>query len=143
MKIWLWLLPVAGWCGLLLTGCEARDNEQVDVEEVVQQDLGASPQENLGRGIVVGTLGARRESQDLPASVAGAQRVAGQVLKLEGGAYVIRESGGWEVRIPLDENTEIDRPAHVGDHIEAYLDGELRAMLIRNIDDQETDNTES
>jgi hypothetical protein len=41
-----------------------------------------------------------------------------------------------EVRLPVDENTRIDRPAHVGDWIEAQMDQAGRARIIRNIDDQ-------
>jgi hypothetical protein len=58
----------------------------------------------------------------------------GQVLGLEGGAYVIKSSSGQEARVPLDENTSVDRPAHVGDHIEVYFDASHRAIQIRNID---------
>jgi hypothetical protein len=64
----------------------------------------------------------------------------GHVIALEGGAYVLRIPGGAEHRIPLDENTRIDRPAHVGDKIEAFLDRGGRAVLIRNID-HESDYT--
>ncbi len=61
----------------------------------------------------------------------------GQVTAVEGGAYVILEFGGVERRIAHDENTRIDRPAHVGDRIEAFVDGKGRAVLIRNIDQDE------
>ena len=33
-----------------------------------------------------------------------------------------------------DENTRIDRPAHVGDRIEVFADDKGRAVLIRDID---------
>jgi hypothetical protein len=36
-----------------------------------------------------------------------------------------------------DENTRIDRPAHVGDWVEVFVDGKGRAVLIRNIDHDE------
>jgi hypothetical protein len=58
----------------------------------------------------------------------------GSVLLLEGGAYVLRLPDGSERRVALDENTRIDRPAHVGDRVEAFLDDSGRAVLIRNID---------
>ena len=90
-------------------------------------------QELMGRGIVRGTLGAHPEWQ---ASVNPTQQdaVIGQVLKLEGGAYVIQEVDGTQRRLPLDENTRIDRPAHVGDRIQAWIDDRDRAVLIRNVD---------
>ena len=93
-------------------------------------------QEHLGRGIVVGTLGAQQERLGAPIAVGSPQVVVGQVLQLEGGAYVVRQFDGAERRLSLDENTRIDRPAHVGDRIEAYLDGSGRALYIRNIDQE-------
>lgn len=41
---------------------------------------------------------------------------------LEGAAYLIRDTQGKEIRIPHGQNTRIDRPAHVGDHIQSWLD---------------------
>jgi hypothetical protein len=95
--------------------------------------VGPSDQELMGEGIVRGTLGTHPEWQArlVPA---GATAVAGQVLELEGGAYVIQQGDGGQQRLPLDENTRIDRPAHVGDRIQAWLDDRGRALLIRNID---------
>ena len=93
-------------------------------------------QEHLGRGIVAGTLGAQQEHVGAPIAMGSAQVVAGQVLQIEGGAYVVRQFDGAERRLPLDENTRIDRPAHVGDRIEAYVDGSGRALHIRNIDQE-------
>ena len=41
-----------------------------------------------------------------------------------------------EVRLSVDENTRIDRPAHKGDWIDAYVNEAGRAVVIRNVDDQ-------
>ena len=90
-----------------------------------------SPQEALGVGIVQGTLGAQSA---VAASRPSATSVKVQVLAIEGGAYVVRDIEGQESRLPLDENTTIDRPAHVGDWVGAYLDSGGRATTIRNID---------
>lgn len=40
---------------------------------------------------------------------------------------------GQDIRIPHDENTKIDRPAHVGDHIQSWLNHRDRAVVIRNL----------
>ncbi|SPP64581.1 hypothetical protein [Nitrospira lenta] len=90
-------------------------------------------EESLGVGIVRGTLGVQSEGQVRLAQPAGAS-LQGAVLLLEGGAYVLSLSDGSERRVALDENTRIDRPAHVGDRVEAFLDDSGRAVLIRNID---------
>jgi len=55
-------------------------------------------------------------------------------MAVEGGAYVIQDVSGVERRVAHDENTRIDRPAHVGDRVEVFVDGKGRAVLILNID---------
>ena len=96
-----------------------------------------SEQEDLGQGIVRGTLGAQLAGDGrlpIPPHVVA---LTGQVTAVEGGAYVIREASGIEQRVAHDENTRIDRPAHVGDRIELYIDHKGRAMLIQNIEQRE------
>jgi len=98
---------------------------------------GTSRQEDLGQGIVRGTLGAQPTGNvpaTLPTLPANFISFKGQVTAIEGGAYVLREVSGIEHRVAHDENTQIDRPAHVGDRIEAFLDARGRAVIIRNID---------
>ncbi|MGC4097424.1 MAG: hypothetical protein QM706_09940 [Nitrospira sp.] len=92
-----------------------------------------STQEYLGMGIVSGTLG-EQQRVALCAGEPSSISVVGQVLALEGGAYLIRNNQGQEIRLPHDENTRIDRPAHVGDRIQSWLDRQGRAVLIRNLD---------
>lgn len=92
----------------------------------------ATRQEDLGKGIVWGTLGAME--QPGPTVGPAPPIITGQVTGLEGAAYVVRQSDGRESRIPHDENTRSDRPAHLGDRIEAVLDAGGRATRIRNID---------
>ena len=111
--------------GLSTAGCDNQDTES--------RATPGSSQEERGLGIVQGTLGAQRAGTT---STPGAAIVKGQVLTIEGGAYVVREFGGQERRLALDENTAIDRPAHIGDSIEAHLDPDTRTILIRNIDQE-------
>jgi hypothetical protein len=94
---------------------------------------GQSSQEYLGMGIVSGTLGEQQRVAlcvGEPSSIS----VVGQVQALEGGAYLIRDARGQEIRVPHDENTRINRPAHVGDRIQSWLDHHGRAVLIRSLD---------
>lgn len=103
------------------TGCEIRET-------------GSNlQQEARGVGIVQGTLGVLGGAS-VPPHASAVMR--GQVLELEGGALIARSSSGEEVRVPVDENTSADRPAHVGDHIEVHFDAGHRAIQIRNIDRQ-------
>ena len=98
---------------------------------------GTSTQEDLGRGIVQGTLGAQPASDVRLARPTSTVSFTGQVVAIEGGAYVVQEVSGLERRVAHDENTRIDRPAHVGDWVEVFVDGKGRAVLIRNIDHDE------
>ncbi len=115
------MMPVLG-VSLLAPGCNGTRT---------------SGQEDLGQGIVRGTLGAQLAGNGrlpIPPHVVA---LTGQVTAVEGGAYVIRETSGIEQRVAHDENTRIDRLAHVGDRIEAYIDHKGRAVLIQNIDPRE------
>lgn len=91
---------------------------------------GPSTQEDLGRGIVRGTLGAQPAGVTRLAMPTDTASFIGQVTAIECGAYVIQEASGVERRVTHDENTRIDRPVHVGDRVEAFLDGGGRAVLI-------------
>jgi hypothetical protein len=91
-------------------------------------------QENLGLGIVAGTSGYQEIRKDLALPDTYSQSIEGQVMKIEGAAYVVQDATEHEHRIPLDQNTTIDRPAHVGDWIQAFLDKRGRSIHIRNID---------
>jgi hypothetical protein len=106
---------------VLVTGC---------AQSVMQRQ---PSQEDLGIGIVSGTLG-EQQRVALCAGEPSSMSVVGQVQALEGGAYLIRDAQGQEIRVPHDENTRIDRPAHVGDRIQSWFDRHGRAVLIRNLD---------
>lgn len=107
---------------LCVTGC---------AQSVLQEH---SSQEDLGMGIISGTLGAQRQSA-VPAGDQSPGSLVGQVQAVEGGAYLVRDARGYEHRIPHDENTKIDRPAHVGDRIQSWFDRHGRALLIRSLDE--------
>ena len=98
---------------------------------------GISKQEDIGQGIVQGTLGAQQTGDVRLAMPTNVLSLIGQVTAVEGGAYVVQEVSGIERRVAHDENTRIDRPAHVGDRIEAFVDDKGRAVLIRNVDQDE------
>lgn len=94
---------------------------------------GHSSQEYLGIGIVSGTLG-EQQRVALCAGEPSSTSVVGHVQALEGGAYLIQDAQGRDIRIPHDENTRIDRLAHVGDRIQTWFDRQGRAVLIRSLD---------
>ncbi len=95
-----------------------------------------SHQAALGQGIVEGTKGYQQLQEDSMMRNGAVTKVRGQVQAIEGAAYVVHTNGQNEVRLPFDENTGIDRPAHKGDWIDAYVNESGRAIVIRNVDDQ-------
>ena len=95
-----------------------------------------SHQAALGQGIVEGTKGYQQLQEDPTMKKGIVTKVRGQVQYIEGAAYVVHTNNQMEVRLPVDENTVIDRPAHKGDWIDAYVNEAGRAMFIQNVDDQ-------
>ncbi len=95
-------------------------------------------QADIGLGIVEGTKGYLQIQNEILLMKGPMRRVQGQVFQIEGAAYVVHMNERIDVRLPVDENTRIDRPAHVGDWIEAQIDQDGRTRIIRNIDDQIT-----
>jgi hypothetical protein len=93
-------------------------------------------QADIGFGIVEGTKGYQQLQEDLMMRNGVVKSVRGQVHHIEGAAYVVHTEAHSEVRLPVDENTRIDRPAHKGDWIDAYVNEAGRAIVIRNVDDQ-------
>jgi len=126
----------SGWLGIIclfvlgVSGCVTEP--EVKTDSAFIHDL---KQEQLGLGIVLGTRGYQEVQKDL-ALPSSAQTTEGQVVAIEGAAYIVRAINEAEHRIPFDQNTTIDRPAHLGDWIEAYLDNHGRAIHIRNIDEE-------
>ena len=51
----------------------------------------------------------------------GGRTIRGEVLRVEGGNYFIKDGGGKEVRLHTDKTTEILRPIQQGDQIEAMV----------------------
>jgi hypothetical protein len=95
-----------------------------------------SHQVALGLGIVEGTKGYQQLQEDPTMRNGVVKKVRGQVHHIEGAAYVVLTKTQNEVRLSVDENTRIDRPAHKGDWIDAYVNEAGRAVVIRNVDDQ-------
>jgi hypothetical protein len=56
-----------------------------------------------------------------PVQPAGAQTISGEVLKIEGATYVIRDGFGKEVHLRVDENSKIEGAPKVGDRVEAKV----------------------
>jgi hypothetical protein len=87
-------------------------------------------------GFVLG-LGAGSFAADAPAGAkagkdaAGAKTVNGEVLKIDGENYVVKDSAGKEVKLHVNAQTKKDGDIKVGDKIEAQADGSGHATSIK------------
>ena len=123
-KKWRLSVVYIGLFSLAVVGCAAQSGEMT------------TRQADIGLGIVEGTKGYQEVQRRAMLSSQGGATINGQVISLEGAAYIVRTLKDTEVRLPFDENTKIDRPAHVGDWIQASVDEDGLARFIQNIDDQ-------
>jgi len=123
MKKWVMCLGLFT-VGMAFIGC-ATHLQEANTRQV-----------DIGFGVVEGTKGYQQFQEDLMTRNDAVRKVRGQVHRIEGAAYVVYTETHIDVRLPVDENTRIDRPAHKGDWIDAYVNESGRAILIRNVDDQ-------
>ncbi len=65
------------------------------------------------------------------AATKGSHLVSGEVVRVDGATYVVKEKGGKEVSLQTDEKTE-KAPISKGDHISANVDKQNRALWIRS-----------
>lgn len=57
--------------------------------------------------------------------------VSGEVVRVDGAMYVVKEKGGKEVRLQTDERTE-KSPIKKGDRISANVDDQNHALWVRS-----------
>ncbi|MER3423423.1 MAG: hypothetical protein C4293_09530 [Nitrospiraceae bacterium] len=99
---------VLGLCGSLSFAAERRSDQPS--ESVTAQRQGGTTSEPSGTKSSV---------------------VRGEVLKIEGSAYVIKESSGREIRLPVDQDTRMEHTPKVGDKIVAQMAEDGRTRSIR------------
>lgn len=61
----------------------------------------------------------------------GSHMVSGEVIRVDGTTYVVKDKSGKEVSLQIDEKTE-KTPISKGDHISANVDKQNRALWIRS-----------
>lgn len=65
---------------------------------------------------------------------AGAQTVKGELLKIEGENYVVKDASGMEIRLHVSKETKTESLPQVGDKIEAQVTAEGHATEIKKAD---------
>jgi hypothetical protein len=71
-----------------------------------------------------------------PGQAQGFKIVQGEVLKMEGNTYLIRDETGKEVRLIINKDSKVDKAFEVGDRIVAQVSDEGVATLIKKSDIQ-------
>ena len=61
------------------------------------------------------------------------QTVNGDLLKIDGEFYVVKEMSGKEIRLHVDKTTTLDSSINVGEKVEAHATGTNHAVSIRHV----------
>ncbi len=62
---------------------------------------------------------------------AGSQTIQGDLLKIEGEFYVVKDAAGKEVRLHVDKSTKLEGALKAGDKIEAQATDKGHAVSIK------------
>ena len=83
-------------------------------------------------GFVLG-LGAGTFAADMggPAKAGAAGAISGEVLKIDGENYVVKDATGKEVKLHVNAQTKKEGDIKVGDKVEAQSDGSGHATSIK------------
>lgn len=71
-----------------------------------------------------------------PGQAQGFKIVQGEVLKMEGNTYLIRDETGKEIRLMITKDSKVDKAFEVGDRIVAQVSDQGVATLIKKSDIQ-------
>ncbi|HEV8328998.1 MAG TPA: hypothetical protein VGQ08_16095 [Nitrospiraceae bacterium] len=64
-------------------------------------------------------------------SLHGIHTIKGEVLRVEPSSYFVKQYDGYEVRLHIDETTQMTGRIAQGEHIEAKVNDEHHALSIR------------
>ena len=79
----------------------------------------------------MGTSGSAPGGAAAAKEASSAQTVSGEVLKIEGENYVVKDAMGKEVKLHVSPETKKDGDIKVGDKIEAQADATGQALSIK------------
>ena len=63
----------------------------------------------------------------------GLHTVKGEVFGVEPNSYFVKQYDGYQVRVHIDDTTQMTGPIGEGAHIEAKVNGENHALSIRSV----------
>jgi hypothetical protein len=75
-----------------------------------------------------------RGTRGLGSAAPEGSQVKGELLRMEGEYFVIRDVNGQEIRLQVDNATKMENAVQVGDKIEAHVSGSNHAESVRSVD---------
>ena len=85
-----------------------------------------------GATLIVGLATAADKAAEKTPITPGLQTVQGDVLKIEGDSYVVKDMTGKEIRLHVDKTTELEGSFKAGDQIEARATEKDHALSIKH-----------
>lgn len=83
-----------------------------------------------GTTLIVGLATAADKAAEMIPITSGLQTVQGDVLKIEGDSYVVKDMTGKEIRLHVDKTTKLEGSFKAGDKIEAQVTEKGHALGI-------------
>ena len=83
-----------------------------------------------GITLIVGLATAADKAAEMIPITSGLQTVQGDVLKIEGDSYVVKDMTGKEIRLHVDKTTKLEGSFKAGDKIEAQVTEKGHALSI-------------
>jgi hypothetical protein len=77
-----------------------------------------------------------------PGQTQGFRIVQGEVLKMEGNTYLVRDETGQEIRLTINKDSKVDKAFEVGDRIVAQVSDQGIVTLINKSDAKPGSGTE-
>ncbi|MEP6601872.1 MAG: hypothetical protein ABJB49_08675 [Nitrospirota bacterium] len=81
--------------------------------------------------VALGMISVSYAADPMSKSASAAQTVTGEILKVEGENYTIKDASGKEVRLHVDKTTKTQGTLKVGDKVEAEATAEGHATSIK------------
>ena len=92
----------------------------------------------LGFAAILGMTSLTYAAEPMAASgemaAPGAQAIKGDLLKIDGEFYVVKDASGKEVRLHVDKTTKVEGALKAGDKIEAQASEKGHALSIKPAD---------
>jgi hypothetical protein len=109
---------------LIIGGCGYKTEEPKKPAEAPAPTTGA-PATTPGTTAAPGAPGTE------PGMMAGAQTVKGDLMKIDGEYYVVKDSTGKEVKLHVDSTSKIEGAPKAGDKVEAQMNPNGHATSIK------------